>query len=200
MAALQYDTLAQHYLDTIVHTTCTTLELRILMSFINVFQSQIEPFIDIWNWLYSQVVFFPVFPTLGVQNLFFPGRYLPVNTAVKTGYCPKPSNPVSNARHIYNYTVAQMSAGRYFIFLEFTIKKILSNAQHVYNYSIAQMFVGRYLSFWDYTIKKNIVQCTRCIFIFLGLYNKKKTLSNAEHVYNYTIAQMSIGRSFTFLG
>ena len=68
-------------------------ELRILMSFINVFQSQIEPFIDIWNWLYSQVVFFPVFPTLGVQNLFFPGRYLPVNTAVKTGYCPKPSNP-----------------------------------------------------------------------------------------------------------
>ena len=40
-------------------------------------------------------VFFPVFPTLGVQNLFFPGRYLPVNTctAVKTGYRPKPSNP-----------------------------------------------------------------------------------------------------------
>ena len=39
------------------------------------------------------VVFFPVFPTLGVQNLFFPGRYLPVNTVVKTGYRPKPSNP-----------------------------------------------------------------------------------------------------------
>ena len=38
-------------------------------------------------------MFFPVFPTLGVQNLFFPGRYLPVNTAVKTGYRPKPSNP-----------------------------------------------------------------------------------------------------------
>ena len=39
-------------------------------------------------------MFFPVFPTLGVQNLFFPGRYLPVNTTVKTGYRPKPSNPV----------------------------------------------------------------------------------------------------------
>ena len=38
-------------------------------------------------------MFFPVFPTLGVQNLFFPGRYLPVNTTVKTGYRPKPSNP-----------------------------------------------------------------------------------------------------------
>ena len=30
-------------------------------------------------------VFFPVFPTLGVQNLFFPGRYLPVFTTVNTG-------------------------------------------------------------------------------------------------------------------
>ena len=39
-------------------------------------------------------MFFPVFPTLGVQNLFFPGRYLPVSTAVKTRYRPKPSNPV----------------------------------------------------------------------------------------------------------
>ena len=38
-------------------------------------------------------MFFPFFPTLGVQNLFFPGRYLPVNTTVKTGYRPKPSNP-----------------------------------------------------------------------------------------------------------
>ena len=34
-----------------------------------------------------------VFPTLGDQNLFFPGQYLPVITTVKTGYRPKPSNP-----------------------------------------------------------------------------------------------------------
>ena len=66
------------------------------MSCINVFQGQIKPFIYIWNCLNSEVVFFPVFPTLGVQNLFFPGRYLPVNTMVKTGYCPKPSNPEIN--------------------------------------------------------------------------------------------------------
>ena len=38
-------------------------------------------------------MFFPVFPTLGVQNLFFQGLYLPVNTTVKNGYRPKPSNP-----------------------------------------------------------------------------------------------------------
>ena len=41
--------------------------------------------IDTWNCLKNEVVFFPVFPTLGVQNLFFPGQYLPVNTTVKTG-------------------------------------------------------------------------------------------------------------------
>ena len=55
--------------------------------------------IEIWNCLKSEVVFFPVFPTLGVQNLFFPGQYLPVNTTVKTGYRPKPSNPV--CVHVY---------------------------------------------------------------------------------------------------
>ena len=49
--------------------------------------------IDIGNCFISEVVFFPVFPTLSVQNLFFPGRYLPINTPVKTGYRPKPSNP-----------------------------------------------------------------------------------------------------------
>ena len=49
-------------------------------------------------------MFFPVFPTLGVQNLFFPGRYLPVYTAVKTGYCPKPSNPAC-VTHYWNILV-----------------------------------------------------------------------------------------------
>ena len=89
----QYDTLVKHYLDTVIHATH---EIRILLFCINVFQGQIKHFINIWNCLNNLVVFFPVFPTLGVQNLFFPGRYLPVNTAVKTGYRPKPSNPGVN--------------------------------------------------------------------------------------------------------
>ena len=49
--------------------------------------------IEIWNCFKKEVVFFPVFPTSSVQNLFFPGWYLPVNTTVKTKYRPKPSNP-----------------------------------------------------------------------------------------------------------
>ena len=57
------------------------------------FKVMLSRIIDIWNCFISEVVFFPVFSTLGVQNLFFPGRYLPVNTTVKTGYRPKPSNP-----------------------------------------------------------------------------------------------------------
>ena len=47
-------------------------------------------------------MFFPFFPTLGVQNLFFPGRYLPVNTTVKTGYRPKTLQPC-NFRIITTY-------------------------------------------------------------------------------------------------
>ena len=57
------------------------------------FKVMLSLIIDIWNCFKNEVVFFPVFPTLGVQNLFFPGRYLPVNTMVKTGYRPKPPNP-----------------------------------------------------------------------------------------------------------
>ena len=63
-------------------------------------------------------MFFPVFPTLGVQNLFFPGRYLPVNTAVKTGYRPKPSNPAglkwSNVDQVLMYVILhhQWTMGR----------------------------------------------------------------------------------------
>ena len=64
-----------------------------LMPCINVFQGQIKPFIDIYETVYIVKLFFPVFPTVGVQNLFFPEQYLLVNTAVKTGYCPKPSKP-----------------------------------------------------------------------------------------------------------
>ena len=50
--------------------------------------------IDIWHCFKSEVVFFPVFLTMGVQNLFFQGCFLPVNTMVKNGYHLKPSNPV----------------------------------------------------------------------------------------------------------
>ena len=64
-----------------------------LLSYMYAFQGHVSLIIDVWNCFENQVVFFPVFPTLGVQNLFFPGRYLPVNTMVKTGYRPKPSNP-----------------------------------------------------------------------------------------------------------
>ena len=57
------------------------------------FKVMLSRIIDIWNYFISEVVFFPVFPTLGVQNLFFPGQYLPVNTMVKTGYRPKTLQP-----------------------------------------------------------------------------------------------------------
>ena len=67
--------------------------LRILMFCMYGFQDQINSFIYTSSCLQSQVVFFPIVPTLGVQNLFFPGQYLPVNTRLKTGYRPKPSNP-----------------------------------------------------------------------------------------------------------
>ena len=53
------------------------------MSCIYEFQGQID------YEIVSRIKFFPVFPTLSVQNLFSPGRYLPVNTTVKTGYRPK---------------------------------------------------------------------------------------------------------------
>ena len=68
------------------------MHLNVVLSFI-ITSAMAKVMFDIWNCFKSEVVFFPVFPTLGVQNLFFPGRYLPVNTTVKTGYRPKPSNP-----------------------------------------------------------------------------------------------------------
>ena len=71
--------------------------MKIINSCVSIFQGPIKSFIDVLYCLNkAEVVFFPVFPTLGVQNLFFPGRYLPVNTTVKTGYRPKPSNPAAN--------------------------------------------------------------------------------------------------------
>ena len=36
---------------------------------------------------------------------------------------------LSNAQHVYNYTIAQMSVGRYLIFLEFTTKNIVQIIQ-----------------------------------------------------------------------
>ena len=59
------------------------------------FKVMLSLIIDIWNCLKSEVVFFPVFPTLGVQNLFFPGRLLPVNTTVKPGTV---QNPPTNTK------------------------------------------------------------------------------------------------------
>ena len=45
--------------------------LRILMSCINVFQGQIKYFIDTCSFFFKvKLCFFPVFPVLGVQNLF----------------------------------------------------------------------------------------------------------------------------------
>ena len=48
--------------------------------------------IDIWNCFKSEVVFFPVFPTLSVfPRTVFTGKY-----HGKNGYRPKPSNPANN--------------------------------------------------------------------------------------------------------
>ena len=79
--------------------------LRNLMSCIMHLKVMLSLIIDIWNCFKSEVVFFPVFPSLSVQNLFFPGRYLPVNTTVKTGYRPKPSNPAFWYTYIYIYKI-----------------------------------------------------------------------------------------------
>ena len=69
--------------------------LRILMSGINAFQGQIKYFIDTCSFFFKVKLCFSSFSRFGGPKPVFPGRYLLVNTMVKTGYRPKPSNPAS---------------------------------------------------------------------------------------------------------